>query len=126
MGAERPAECRVTNVLISNNQSDLSQKHQIRPFGYLEISGEAVREQYEVGVWISVLQWLERLDAMTAVLSQLAWLLAVLLAAGVAVVIGNTIRLDVQNRREEIEVIALVGLLGAWLTVAQHLRRIDP
>ncbi|MGM0657680.1 MAG: hypothetical protein ACQET0_03800 [Pseudomonadota bacterium] len=63
---------------------------------------------------------------MTAVLSQLAWLLAVLLAAGVAVVIGNTIRLDVQNRREEIEVIALVGLLGAWLTVAQHLRRIDP
>ncbi|NDY97026.1 permease-like cell division protein FtsX [Wenzhouxiangella limi] len=61
------------------------------------------------------LRWLERLDAMTDVLGQLAWLLAVLLAAGVAVVIGNTIRLDVQNRREEIEVMALVGATAAFI-----------
>ncbi len=33
----------------------------------------------------------------------------VLLGAGVMLVIGNTIRLDVQNRRSEIEVMKLVG-----------------
>ncbi len=55
------------------------------------------------------LQWLERLDAMTVLLSRLVTLLGALLALGVAVIIGNTIRLDIQNRREEIEVMALVG-----------------
>ncbi len=61
------------------------------------------------------LQWLERLDAMTALLGQLTWLLAILLALGVAVIIGNTIRLDVQNRHEEIEVMALVGATPAFV-----------
>ncbi|MEE4295250.1 MAG: permease-like cell division protein FtsX [Wenzhouxiangella sp.] len=61
------------------------------------------------------LQWLERLDAIAELLQQLAWLLAGLLAGGVAVVIGNTIRLDVQNRREEIEVLALVGATAAFI-----------
>jgi len=61
------------------------------------------------------LQWLERLDAMTDVLSRLVILLAVLLALGVAVIIGNTIRLDIQNRSEEIEVMALVGATPAFI-----------
>ncbi len=61
------------------------------------------------------LQWLERLDAMTEVLSRLVSLLAVLLALGVAVIIGNTIRLDIQNRSEEIEVMALVGATPAFI-----------
>ncbi len=61
------------------------------------------------------LQWLERLDAITALLGQLTWLLALLLALGVMVIIGNTIRLDVQNRREEIEVMALVGATPAFV-----------
>lgn len=61
------------------------------------------------------LQWLERLDAMTEVLARLVLLLAVLLALGVAVVIGNTIRLDIQNRREEIEVMALVGATPSFI-----------
>jgi cell division transport system permease protein len=71
--------------------------------------------QQGVASVLADLQWLERLDAMTDVLGQLAWLLAVLLALGVAVVIGNTIRLDVQNRREEIEVMALVGATAAFI-----------
>lgn len=61
------------------------------------------------------LQWLERLDAMTELLSRLVLLLAVLLALGVAVIIGNTIRLDIQNRAEEIEVMALVGATSAFI-----------
>lgn len=61
------------------------------------------------------LQWLERLDAMTELLSRLVVLLAALLALGVVVIIGNTIRLDIQNRAEEIEVMALVGATSAFI-----------
>jgi cell division transport system permease protein len=38
-----------------------------------------------------------------------------LLAAGVTLVIGNTIRLDIQNRRDEIEVTKLVGGSDAFV-----------
>ena len=34
---------------------------------------------------------------------------AVLLGLAILVIIGNTIRLDVENRRDEIEVIKLIG-----------------
>lgn len=69
----------------------------------------------DVGSVVVDLQWLERLDALTEVLGRLVHLLAVLLALGVAVVIGNTIRLDIQNRSEEIEVMALVGATPAFI-----------
>jgi cell division transport system permease protein len=46
---------------------------------------------------------------MLDIARRLAMLAAVLLAAGVLVIVGNTIRLDIQNRRDEIEVIKLIG-----------------
>ena len=61
------------------------------------------------------LKWLERLDAMLAVLGQLVVLLAFLFAVSVAFIIANTIRMDIQNRREEIEVMALVGATPAFI-----------
>jgi cell division transport system permease protein len=42
-------------------------------------------------------------------------LLALLFAAAVAFVVGNTIRMDIHNRREEIEVMALVGATGGFI-----------
>jgi len=39
----------------------------------------------------------------------------VLLAIGVMVIVGNTIRLDIQNRRDEIEVTKLVGGSDAFV-----------
>lgn len=53
--------------------------------------------------------WVRRLFAMLEVARRLAGLAASLLAVGVLVIVGNTIRLDIQNRREEIEVMKLVG-----------------
>ncbi|MGY6630288.1 MAG: permease-like cell division protein FtsX [Wenzhouxiangella sp.] len=61
------------------------------------------------------LAWLERLDAIVALLEQLVLLLAILFAVGVAFIIANTIRMDIQNRREEIEVMALVGATAAFI-----------
>jgi len=61
------------------------------------------------------LQWLERLHAILALLERLALLLGVLFAVAVAFVIGNTIRMDIHNRREEIRVLGLVGATDGFV-----------
>lgn len=53
--------------------------------------------------------WVRRLFAILEIARRLATLAAVLLAVGVLVIVGNTIRLDIQNRRDEIEVTKLIG-----------------
>jgi len=53
--------------------------------------------------------WVRRLFAMLQIARRLAGLAAGLLAVGVLVIVGNTIRLDIQNRRDEIEVVKLIG-----------------
>jgi cell division transport system permease protein len=54
-------------------------------------------------------EWVRRLFAMLDIARRLALVAAGLLAIGVLVIVGNTIRLDIQNRRDEIEVTKLVG-----------------
>ncbi len=61
------------------------------------------------------LDWLRRLQVITALLHRLVWIIFVLLAAMAFLVVGNTIRLDVEGRREEIEVIRLVGGTDAFI-----------
>jgi len=53
--------------------------------------------------------WAVRFDAILALARQLLRLCALLLAAGVIAVIGNTIRLEIQSRAAEIEVTKLLG-----------------
>jgi cell division transport system permease protein len=53
--------------------------------------------------------WVERLDAILEGLRRGILLAGGLLAIGILVIVGNTIRLDIENRREEIEVTKLVG-----------------
>jgi cell division transport system permease protein len=54
-------------------------------------------------------KWLERLYALLEIARRLVWMIAGLLGLAVIVVVGNTIRLDIENRREEIEVMKLIG-----------------
>src|SRR4030081_114398 len=54
-------------------------------------------------------EWVKRLHAMLDMLRRVVWLTALLLGAGVVLTVGNTIRLDILNRRAEIEVMKLVG-----------------
>ena len=61
------------------------------------------------------LAWVKRLQAILALAERAVWLLAVLLAAAVLLIIGNTIRLAVLNRQTEIEVIQLVGGTPAFI-----------
>jgi len=54
-------------------------------------------------------EWVMRFNAILEVLRQLLLIAAALLGLGVLAVIGNTIRLEIQGRRAEIEVTKLVG-----------------
>jgi cell division transport system permease protein len=54
-------------------------------------------------------EWVQRLNAMLDVLRRVLWLTGGLLGLSVVLVVGNTIRLDILNRRDEIEVMKLVG-----------------
>lgn len=60
-------------------------------------------------------QWVQRFNAIVAVVRRLVSLAAVLLGAGVLAVVGNTIRLEILNRRAEIEVTKLVGGSNAFV-----------
>jgi cell division transport system permease protein len=54
-------------------------------------------------------EWVKRLHAMLDILRRVVMLTAGLLGIGVVLIVGNTIRLDILNRRAEIEVMKLVG-----------------
>ncbi len=60
-------------------------------------------------------QWVSRFHAMLDIIRRAVLLAAAILAAGVIIIVGNTIRLDIQNRRDEIEVTKLVGASDAFI-----------
>lgn len=61
------------------------------------------------------LQWVKRFNAIVAIVERSIWVLAGLLGLAVLLVTGNTIRLEIQNRREEIEITKLIGATGAFI-----------
>lgn len=69
-----------------------------------ELSNEGIVAEAAVD-----LQWVQRFIAMTALVRQIVLFLAGLLAFGAVLAIGNTVRLIIENRKEEIIVIKLVG-----------------
>jgi len=61
------------------------------------------------------LEWVERLQAMGNIAIRLVMIFWVLLFCGVALVISNSVRLGIMTRRDEIEVISLVGGSNAFI-----------
>ncbi len=53
--------------------------------------------------------WVERLHALVSLAERALWSTGALLALAVILVIGNTIRLTIESRREEIEIVKLIG-----------------
>jgi cell division transport system permease protein len=60
-------------------------------------------------------EWVERFHAILDIVRQAVLIGSALLAAAIIVIIGNTIRLDIQNRRDEIEVTKLIGATNAFV-----------
>lgn len=59
--------------------------------------------------------WRQRLDGWLRFGMRLAWVLAALLGLGALLVVGNTVRLDIQLRREEIGVLQLLGATDGFI-----------
>jgi cell division transport system permease protein len=80
---------------------------------------ESLRRYFVAWPEVDVVQldteWVLRFNAILAVLRRLVLIAAVLLGAGVLAVVGNTIRLEILNRRPEIEVTKLVGGSNAFV-----------
>ena len=60
-------------------------------------------------------EWVQRFHAILEILERAVAIGTALLGAAIIIVIGNTIRLDIQNRREEIEITKLIGASNAFV-----------
>lgn len=60
-------------------------------------------------------EWVQRFHAILDMMRRAITIGASLLGAAIIVIIGNTIRLDIQNRREEIEVTKLIGASNGFV-----------
>lgn len=60
-------------------------------------------------------QWRQRLDAWLAFGQRLVWVIASLLGVGALLVVGNTVRLDVAAREEEIAVMQQLGATDGFV-----------
>lgn len=61
------------------------------------------------------LAWLERLRRLAELGQHLTLALAALFGLGVLLIVGNTVRLAVESRRQEIEVVTLIGATHAFV-----------
>ncbi len=59
--------------------------------------------------------WVKRFNAVLDLVRRVIGIAAIMLGAAVIIVIGNTIRLDIQNRREEIVVTKLIGASAGFI-----------
>lgn len=59
--------------------------------------------------------WRQRLDNWLRFGVRLAWVLAALLGLGALLVVGNTVRLDIQSRRDEIAVLQQLGATDGFI-----------
>ncbi|AZG75032.1 permease-like cell division protein FtsX [Shewanella livingstonensis] len=84
------------------------------PTGARELLVKLEREP-EVNFGRLDIEWLERLQALLKLLEKTVLAIAALLVLAVVLVIGNTIRLAIMNRRTEIEVMKLVGATEAFI-----------
>ncbi|MEJ2274229.1 MAG: permease-like cell division protein FtsX [Woeseiaceae bacterium] len=60
-------------------------------------------------------EWVQRFHAILDIVRQAIAIGAALLGIAIVVIIGNTIRLDIENRRDEIEVTKLIGASNAFV-----------
>ena len=91
-------------VLLIQPKEDI--KHDSEAIGILvkKLQEETIIDSVQIDM-----QWLQRLQAILDVCEKLALMLGVVLACGVLLIIGNTVRLALENRRDEVVVVKLVG-----------------
>ena len=76
---------------------------------------ERVSAQAEVDTVELDLAWVDRLAAILETLHRIVEVLFALLGLGILLIVGNTIRLSIESRREEIGIIRLFGATDAFI-----------
>ena len=61
------------------------------------------------------MEWIKRLYTMIDIARRGVWIIGSLLGLAVLLIVGNTIRLDIENRREVIQVSKLIGASNAFI-----------
>lgn len=98
-----PAVIEVTPTLDVNTPIKLKQL-------YLQLKSYPQVDQAKLDI-----QWINRLQAILGFIDSLAQGLMILLALAVILIIGNTLRLAIHNRHEEIQVLKLVGAKDSFI-----------
>lgn len=112
--AEFRASSGLADVIDSLASNPLPHTLTVRPTAgaqpvTLNMLGLQLEERPEVDTVRIDTQWVERLNAILDFLRRLVIGAATLLVLGVIIIVGNTIRLDIQSRRDEIEIVKLLG-----------------
>ncbi|MBU8976952.1 permease-like cell division protein FtsX [Lysobacter sp. FW306-1B-D06B] len=87
----------------------------VTPKGDETMLAESLRTLPDVDVVQHDAAWRQRLDHWLRFGVRLAWVLAALLGLGALLVVGNTVRLDIQSRREEIAVLQQLGATDGFI-----------
>ncbi len=61
------------------------------------------------------IEWVQRLRAIILIAQRILYVVSALLLLTVLLVVGNTIRLDIENRKEEIDVARFIGATRAYI-----------
>jgi cell division transport system permease protein len=76
---------------------------------------EKLKNEREVDIGKLDIEWLERLHGLLNLVKDLVSVIALLLFLAVTLIIGNTIRLNILNKKDEILVMKLVGATDAFI-----------
>ena len=109
------------DALNALEQNQLPSVIQVLPKHTLETSTDIQKLQAEFKQLPQVefvqidMQWVERLQAIMIIASRGVLLVAVLLGFAVTFITGNTIRLELQNRQDEVYISKLVGATQSFI-----------
>lgn len=76
---------------------------------------QELNQRQEVDFTQVDLEWVRRFHAITEIARRGVLVIAALLGLAVLLIVGNTIRLEIQNRRDEIEITKLIGGTDAFI-----------
>lgn len=93
-------------VSLSDTASSFEKAQQLK---------ESLSQKPEIELVQLDLMWVQRLNAISDFLTMSTWILALMLSIAVVLVLGNTVRLAIESRKDEIAVLKLVGGTDAFV-----------
>lgn len=93
-------------VSLSDTASSFEQAQKLK---------ETLARRSEIELVQLDLMWVQRLNAISDFLTMSTWILALMLSIAVVLVLGNTVRLAIESRKDEIAVLKLVGGTDAFV-----------